>query len=65
MPTLLTVPEAAEALRVSVETVYKYTRSGHLPSVRYTSGASRVLIPAEAVAAFVAAHTRGGPAASS
>ena len=62
MPTLLTVPEAAKALRLSEVTVHKYTRTGKLPSVRYSSGGTRVFIPADAVEAFIAAHTRNGAA---
>ena len=58
MPTLLTVPETAEALRLSVKTIYQYTQTGRLPSVRYSGGKARTLIPADAVEAFIAAHTR-------
>ena len=59
MSTLLTVPEAAAALRVSVETVYRFARAGHLTTVRYASaGPARILIPADAIEAFVTAHTR-------
>ena len=63
MPRLLTVPEAAAALGVSPDTVRRYGDDGRLPYVRYGSGRSgtRRLIPEDAVAAFIAAHTHSGP----
>ena len=60
MPRLLTIPETAEALRVSVRTVRYYTDDGRLPYVRYSGGPARRLIPEDAVAAFIAAHMHGG-----
>ena len=44
-----TVAEVAEHLRISPMSVYRYTRSGELPSVRM---GKTVRIPAAALAAF-------------
>jgi excisionase family DNA binding protein len=55
-PTLLTVPEAMAALRLSRATVYDLIRSGELGSVKV--GRCR-RIPARAVEAFVAGLVQG------
>lgn len=59
MSKLLTLAEVAEILRVSVDTVRRYSDDGRLPYVRYGTGTSgtRRLIPADAVERFIAAHT--------
>lgn len=56
-PTLLTVPEAMTALRLSRATVYDLIRSGELGSVKV--GRCR-RIPAQAVQAFVARLVEAG-----
>lgn len=56
-PTLLTVPEAMAALRLSRATVYDLIRSGELGSVKV--GRCR-RIPAQAVQAFVARLVEAG-----
>jgi excisionase family DNA binding protein len=47
---LLTLPEVAQRVRVSVSTVRHWIRTGTLPSVR---PARRRLVPRDAVEAFV------------
>jgi excisionase family DNA binding protein len=50
---LMTAPEAAERLNVSVRTVYSWISSGRLPSVRLSPRCTRV--PAVAVEALIRA----------
>lgn len=57
MPRLLTVPETAEYMRVSVSTIRNYIHDGRLPVVRYSGGSARRLIPVDAIDALIAAHT--------
>lgn len=41
-PELLTVPEVADRLRVSDETIHRWCRDGHLDYVRLPSGLKRI-----------------------
>lgn len=54
---LLTVPEAARRLSLGRATAYRMVQMGELPSVRIGRA---VRVPAQALAAWIAAHTRGG-----
>jgi excisionase family DNA binding protein len=56
-PLLVTIREAAEALRVSRATVYRMTQAGELPTVRIGTA---VRISATALARYVGDHTNGG-----
>jgi excisionase family DNA binding protein len=42
LPPLLTIGEAAAALRVSVPTIRRWIRSGHLPAAHVGPGSLRV-----------------------
>ncbi|MCJ7797959.1 MAG: helix-turn-helix domain-containing protein [Thermoleophilia bacterium] len=55
---LMTAPEAAERLNVSVRTVYSWISSGRLPSVRLSPRCTRV--PVAAVEALIHASTAQG-----
>jgi excisionase family DNA binding protein len=55
---LITAPEAAEQLNVSVRTVYSWISSGRLPSVRLSPRCTRV--PVAAVEALIRASTDQG-----
>jgi|GEM_PF-1578787 len=57
-PRLITAPEAAEQLNVSVRTVYSWISSGRLPSVRLSPRGTRV--PVTAVEALIRASTDEG-----
>ncbi len=61
-PRFLTIPEAAEIMRLSAESVRDYTTAGILPYVRWTGGGSKRLIPVDALEAFIAARTVHGGA---
>lgn len=52
LPALLTVPEAAEALRVSEQTVRRWVRQGDLPAHRATGMKSRIRIHPDDLAAL-------------
>jgi excisionase family DNA binding protein len=53
-PTLLTIPEAAERLRVHRNTLLKLLQRGELGSVRI---GKRRLIPAQEIDRFIKNHT--------
>jgi excisionase family DNA binding protein len=46
LPALVTVPEAALALRVSTSTIRRWIREGHLNAVRVGPGSVRVEVAA-------------------
>ncbi len=58
-PLLLTVPEAANAIRLSENTLRGWVEEGRIPVVRWRPG-SHPLIPMAALLSFVAAHTSAG-----
>jgi excisionase family DNA binding protein len=58
-PLLVTIREAAAALRVSRATVYRMTQAGELPTVHIGTA---VRIPAAALARYVEERTAGGNA---
>jgi excisionase family DNA binding protein len=55
---LLTLREAASALRVSYATTRKWVIDGRLPSIAFGQRTRRV--PAHQLAKFIAANTTGG-----
>ncbi len=55
---LLTAPEAAKRLNVSVRTVYSWIKEGRLPAVRLSARCTRV--PGEAVEALIRASVDPG-----
>ena len=55
---LLTVPEAADRLRVSVQTVYALASQGRLPAVRIGTGRGVVRICEEDLQAYIASCRR-------
>jgi excisionase family DNA binding protein len=55
-PTLLTISEVCDCLRVSRHTIYRLLNERKLPSVRILS---RRLIPLSAIEAFIAAQAEG------
>jgi len=57
-PQLLTLREAASALRVSYATTRKWVLDGRLPSIAFGQRTRR--IPAHQLAKFIAANTTGG-----
>ena len=57
-PHLLTLREAADALRVSYATARKWVVDGRLPSIAFGRRTRRV--PAQQLAKFIAANTTGG-----
>jgi excisionase family DNA binding protein len=48
-PRVLTPAEAAAALRVSVDTIYRLARTGDLPSIHIAGPGSSIRIPAAAI----------------
>jgi excisionase family DNA binding protein len=57
-PQLLTVREAAEALRVNYDTARLWVLSGRIPSIAFGPRTRR--IPAIELAKFISANTTGG-----
>jgi len=57
-PQLLTLREAASALRVSYATTRKWVLDGRLPSIAFGQRTRRV--PAMQLAKFIASNTTGG-----
>ncbi len=57
-PHLLTIRDAASALRVSYATARKWVIDGRLPSIAFGQRTRRV--PATQLAKFIAANTTGG-----
>ena len=51
---LLTIPEAAAALRIGRSTLYELLNAGKIPTVRL---GTRRFVPAAAVEAFITANT--------
>lgn len=56
---LLTVPEAARRVSLGRATAYRLVQTGDLPSVRIGRA---VRVPAQALDAWILAHTNGGSA---
>jgi excisionase family DNA binding protein len=57
-PQLLTIRDAASALRVSYATARKWVLDGRLPSIAFGQRTRR--IPAMQLAKFISANTTGG-----
>ena len=57
-PQLLTLREAASALRVTYATARKWVLDGRLPSIAFGQRTRRV--PSQQLAKFIAANTTGG-----
>lgn len=53
LPALVTVGEAANALRCSTRTIARYIASGRLRAAKAGEGSARVLIPRRAVGDFL------------
>ena len=60
LPKLVTLAEAALALRVSRPTVVRLVRRGELRAYRPTGAGGVVLVHADSVADHVARHSFGG-----
>jgi excisionase family DNA binding protein len=63
MTELLTLSEAADRLHIGKTRLWELTARGQIPTVRLPGGRI-VRVRSEDLAAFVAAHTEGGPAAN-
>lgn len=58
LPALVTMPEAAEALRVTTRTVQKLLARGELRAAKLAGGSSKLLIPRAELERLVAASLR-------
>ena len=62
-PRVLTPVEAADALRVSVDTIRRLCRTGDLPSVHIAGPGSSIRIPAAAIDDLLGQHANRPEAA--